>query len=273
MKTPTGHAITPIPVTEAIRIPLPEEIAQVQLVAHQLEQTARDLCDLLNWDAISQLKDKLLNGGKIFYQNLKKWLINIGYDLKNPIELLVGLKQIGARNIESSVKKFAELESVDGFEQIIVPTDPWIEQQRLQKDVVSNIRRSSSLKLSNKKAIVIATDVHEYGKDLVKAVLLHHGVKIIDVGVVSDPKTLVEIIETENPQLLTISTYNGVALSYSQKLLDLINRELPIFMGGKLNQHLGGELAQDVTNQLKDLGIITCSDIYEFSRKLIQALS
>ena len=53
LKTPTGHAVTPIPVTEALRIPLPEEIAQIQLVAHQVEQSAADLCDVLDWDKMA----------------------------------------------------------------------------------------------------------------------------------------------------------------------------------------------------------------------------
>ncbi len=46
LECPTGHAVHPLPITEAIRIPSAEEIAEIQTFGRQVEKTARRLREL-----------------------------------------------------------------------------------------------------------------------------------------------------------------------------------------------------------------------------------
>jgi hypothetical protein len=63
--------------------------------------------------------------------------------------------------------------------------------------------------------------------------------------------------ETQADALL-ISTHNGMALDYSKRLKEELNKRnltIPVIMGGVLNQKIGGQaLPVDVSRNIKELG-------------------
>jgi hypothetical protein len=75
---------------------------------------------------------------------------------------------------------------------------------------------------------------------------------------------------------IALSTYNGVALDYIQRLRsDMEGQQLtiPVFIGGKLNQVLEDSkdsLPVDVTQELNSAGAITCRKVEDLVRHLIK---
>jgi hypothetical protein len=76
---------------------------------------------------------------------------------------------------------------------------------------------------------------------------------------------------------LAVSTYNGVALSYLRALRAELARaglDLPIFIGGKLNQVPDDGLASmpiDVSAQLRSQGAFVCARVEDMLSELVDA--
>jgi methylmalonyl-CoA mutase cobalamin-binding subunit len=114
---------------------------------------------------------------------------------------------------------------------------------------------------------VACTDVHEYGKILLEAVLRRLGIAVVDGGVSADPEQVAA--RARGCDALAISSYNGVALRYVQALGEELSEAglgVPIYVGGRLNQLPEGsvdELPIDVRPELAALGAIVCARVEE----------
>lgn len=73
-----------------------------------------------------------------------------------------------------------------------------------------------------------------------------------------------------------ISTYNGIAYSFGKEMtkeFQKMNIELPIVMGGRLNEPMeGSELPVDVADKLQTMGINVDNDIDKIVSYLVGAL-
>jgi len=135
---------------------------------------------------------------------------------------------------------------------------------------------------------VTCTDVHEYGKILVEAVLRRLGVRVVDAGVSVDPDAVVAQAMAGRADAIAVSTYSGVALYYLQALrreMVKAGLDLPVFIGGKLNQIVededeepegdsgapGGPSSRpvDVSDQLQDLGAVVCHQVEDMVGELL----
>ncbi|MFR5880493.1 MAG: cobalamin B12-binding domain-containing protein [Cloacibacillus evryensis] len=110
-----------------------------------------------------------------------------------------------------------------------------------------------------------STDIHDYGKEIVKTILTKAGAAVFDLGNYVTPEDVVEtLIETE-ARAVALSTYNGIALSYARELTEKMNEagtEAVLILGGLLNENTeGGSLAVDVTEELKSLGVNCDNDM------------
>jgi methylmalonyl-CoA mutase cobalamin-binding subunit len=125
-------------------------------------------------------------------------------------------------------------------------------------------------------ACVTCTDVHEYGKILVETVLEHLSVEVADAGVSADPDAVAARAKEAEADLVAVSTYNGIALSYLQALrqeMAQVDLYLPIFVGGKLNQipeDSSTSMPVDVTDELRDLGAIVCLRVEDMLQELLK---
>jgi methylmalonyl-CoA mutase cobalamin-binding subunit len=120
------------------------------------------------------------------------------------------------------------------------------------------------------------TDVHEYGKLLLETVLQQLGVQLVDAGVSIDPDVLAETAHGKKVDFIALSTYNGVALDYIKRLHNEMDRHksnIPVFIGGKLNQVLEGSqdsLPVDVSHELRAVGAIVCYEVKDMLKQLAQ---
>ena len=265
MHTPTGHAINPLPVTESVRIPSPEENAMIQIFAGQVAKQAEKQYELTDFAKIERYRDLIIEKGRQFYNRVLDTFSDV-IDIGDPLKLIYALKKVGAPNLE---KYFAEGSGVDelGMRKPNIPTGMYDMVMEMTAFALKNvvITEETRNRFKDIKVLVACTDVHEGGKMLVNAVLRKAGANVIDLGCSVDTETLVSGIKKNSPDAVALSTYNGLALSYAEKMLELSKTEglsTPIIMGGRLNEDGGNELPVDAVPGLHKMGIYT-SDAVE----------
>lgn len=274
---PTGHAIVPIPVSEAERIPTPDEVVQAHMVTDKMLQKAPCYSEFLDWDKIHAEKDLLVACGNLFFERVMNGLDGLGVDLEHPGEILGAIKAIGPAQLEETfgVGK-ADKDALRGR----IPVRPTNSVSDLMKMEKAIIVRMDGLKdsLIGTKVIIGATDVHEFGKQVIKDIVLEAGGTVFDLGSnVGTAEVMDAIIETECKAVL-ISTYNGIAYSYGKELMEEIKQRklenISVIMGGLLNEDLDGdEFAEDVSSKLKDMGIHADNKAEDIVRVIKSAVS
>lgn len=255
---PSGHAVTAIPVTEAVRIPSADEILQAHATVDMMIEKAKYFESYINWNQIESDKNILVACGRIFFERVLNGLDDLGVDINHPGELLGALKAIGPEQLEENFgvgqyDKFAMRHRIP-----VRPTDIVSTINKKQNDISEKIENiEDSLKGCN--VIVGSTDVHEFGKEIVKNVLLKANATVFDLGSSVPVSEIVDtILETES-NVVVISTFNGIALSFAKELQEALkekNLKVHLIMGGLLNEVMDGEgLPVDVTKELRELDI------------------
>ncbi len=275
-RKPTGHGLNPVPVTEALRIPEIDEIVDAHLFANRLALRAGGFDDLLDWEAAEEIADRLVEGGQRFKDRVLGGLAGAGVDVRNPFELLLALRRVGARRLEELFGPGQSQEEMPRHRLPVVRATTIAALEAQGDGVVSCLNHSdrNSIREASFTACVTSTDVHEYGKILVETVLEQLGVEVIDAGISADPDWVASRAAEAGADFVAVSTYNGVALHYLQSLREemaQVGLDVPVFVGGKLNQipdHSSSSLPVDVTAELGDLGAIVCVRIEDMVEEL-----
>ncbi len=262
---PTGHALNPVPVTEALRIPEIDEIVAAHLAANRLIERAAGLAPLFDPAPAIALADRLVEGGERFFRRTLSGLAEAGIDTRNPLELLLAIRRVGARKLEALFGPGAPAEG-DGPRRPVVRTDSLASIESEAGRIVAALpdRQRSAIATAGLVGCVACTDVHEYGKILVETTLQHLGVRVIDGGVSADPEAVARAALSGGAHFIAISTYSGVAWLYLRRLMDEqaeSGRTIPVFAGGKLNEipdESADSLPVDVSDHLRTLGVRTC---------------
>lgn len=266
MKYPTGYAINPIPYTEAIRIPSAEEIIEVQLTTDYVIEKAAYYAEYLDWDKIDEESDRIVAGGQVFFERVINALDGLGIDIEHGGEIMAILKAIGPEQIERSFGAGkADPNAMRG--RIPVRGTSIISTiGKVQDEVLSKVDDDSLSVLKGVNVVVGATDVHEFGKEVVKNVLSKAGANVFDLGTsVAIPEIADTLIETGS-HVCCISTYNGMAYSFGKSLRDGLDEaglnDTAVIMGGRLNEAVdGSDVPVDVRDKLLKLDINVDNDI------------
>lgn len=264
---PTGHAINPIPVTEAIRIPEIDEIVNAQMFANRLAARAENFPALLDMTRADAIADQLVASGKQFQENVLQGLSEAEIDVANPVELMLALRRIGAKKLEAAFGA-GELRAQEKRAPVVMATTIAALQARADK-LLNALDATLRDELSASGAIVVtaSTDVHEYGKIFLEAVLERLDMRLIDCGIAADPDVVAARAKQFHADAIAISTYNGIALSYLRELrAELRRHEISpmIFIGGRLNQipeNTENSMPVDVTEELRALDAIACARV------------
>ena len=266
-----GAAIMPVPVTEAIRIPSPDEIIDAQTVARTIAATVPDVYETVNWSVLEAQRDNLVEQGNRFFDNIINGLNDAGVDVTDPLQMLVAVRRLGSAGIERNfgVGTPSEDPAFDGYEPI-VPTDV-LSDFLAKRNELREVSRPQSWTLNRShKAVIASSDVHELGMRLVVDVAESLGIKPVIGSVGVDPDELAELALQEDATSVLVSTHNGMALSYGESLmkeLALRGIEPQVIFGGKLNQDLeGSDMPVDVSEELADLGIDVCHDLKDLAK-------
>lgn len=272
LKRPTGHAVHAVPLTEYDRIPSPAEIVQVAVLANQMEEEARRVVDIVDFSRVEQTKERLVEGGQLFRDRVLKWLTEIGIEITDPIELLLALRRIGTRKMEKLFGAGEEDEAIPGGRRPAISTEMFHHTLAVVEEIKEDIRgRNLHQKVKGKRVLLMSTDVHEYAKFVIEVALIEAGVEVVDAGHSVDPEQVVKALLKTEVDGICISTHNGMALTYARNMLEGLRRnnlEVPVFMGGRLNELTGGILPRDVTADLRELKIIPCRDVFDVLENL-----
>jgi len=264
---PSGHAVNPVPVSEAQRIPKPQEIVDAHRAGRRLAEALPGLLPLWQDTVTLPRVVRLAAGAEAFRERVLDALDTAGVDLGDPAQLLLALRRIGAAGLERLAGEGAERS---------VPSPHAAEMERTADAIVSGLPAVSLARLRRvaPKLCTASTDVHFYGKRLMDMVGRRAGLEVIDGGVSTDPDDLAEILRQSEAPVLVLATYNGVALSYIQQLKsECAARGLAvdIYVGGRLNEILtdsGSNLPVDVENELRQTGAIPCVSVVDLVTRL-----
>ncbi len=266
IRNPTGHAVQALPLTEHSRIPSPDEIVQVQILADQLKKEAREAAELIDLSPAERTRDALLRGGEIFRDKVLEGLAAADIYVEDPLEILIALRRISGPTMEERFGAGEPDPDNIGCRRPVVPSVSFTYRREISQMVRERVRALQPRHLSRKHFLLAATDVHGLGNFAVQIALQESGCAVTDLGVNVDPESLAEALAKRNYDGTCISTHNGMALAYAQKLLSILDEHsisIPIFMGGRLNQDEGGPLPRDVTEDLRALGVHPCHDVME----------
>lgn len=253
LHAPSGHAVLPLPVTEAIRIPAADEIIEAQLFGRQVEASARRLYPHVDFSAAEAFAETVCREGGEIYQNALSGLADMGVDISNPLQMLYVLKTMGAQ-------RFEQLFAADADTPESLATDMYamaqgvIEEHRpLFADAAFRAR------IRGKRFVVASSDVHEHAAGALAQLLSETEAEVVYLGAEQNPSDLVAVLREHPVDALLLSTHNGMALEYAnqlKQLLDDASISPLVIIGGVLNQKVENQaLPVPVVDDLKALGM------------------
>lgn len=267
---PTGHALVPLPVTEAIRIPSAQEILQVHVLARRVEESARRLAPYLDLTQAKMLKDRLIAAGRGVFERALTGLQAQGVDIQNPLEMLFVLKKMGAERFEREYGAGTPDATWPRGRKPVQLTDMFARTYQTSQKIVEQLQKAR--REEKAKVVIASTDVHEHALFIIRRALEAMGMIPIMAGSEKNPTDIIKIASDKAADAIVVGTYNGLALEIAKALryeMDRAGLKVPLFMGGKLNQAVEGQaLPVDVSEEIAALGLIPCQTIQELLDKL-----
>lgn len=267
---PTGHAVLPLPVTEAVRIPTAQEIAQAQVFGRRIEEAARRMAPHLDLTQSVAIKEKLIASGKGVFERALAGLEMHGVDIGNPLEMLLVLKKLGPQSFEQEYGAGVPDPAWPRGRKPVELTDMFARTLQMSQEIVPGLRKGH--RKAEARVVLASTDVHEHALFVIQRGLEAMGFSPVLAGAEMNPVDIVRVAQAQSARALVVATYNGLALEIGKVLrqeLDRLGLRIPVFMGGKLNQALDGEaLPVDVSQDLSALGLVPCPTIPELLHRL-----
>ena len=263
-RNPTGHAINPVPVTEHLRIPDMDEVLDAQRFATRLSEHADGYTSLIDPAPIDEMAERLVEGGEAFQRRVINGLADRGVDPADPAALLLAIKRLGAKRIETLFG--VEATPAAASRSTVIPAD-WVVELRAAADEWMARRLVDARDVEGLRIALATTDVHEHGAFLVSDVLERLGVEVVVYGVAMDADDLAADALAAGADVIAVSTYNGVGVPFVETLkaeLTKASVDIPIIIGGKLNaipQQSNTDLPVDATQAIVDAGAIACPDL------------
>ena len=255
LRRPTGHAVNPVPLTEAERIPSAAEIVEVQLLAREIERDVRRSPDVLDWESLERIGATVAAYATEFRDRALAALDTDGIDVRDPAQVLLALRRTSMGDLERRIDLEAPPE--------VAALEPW---------KASNVRRLAARldhgapRLDGMRVVLAVLEVHDLVRDALARVLPRAGAEVILLGSNTAIDGIVRAATEEDADAVVLGVYNGNALALGQRLTDGMRRERwsgTIYMGGILNQDTGEGLPMDARPALGDLGVHCVDDVGE----------
>jgi methylmalonyl-CoA mutase cobalamin-binding subunit len=254
-----GGAPIAVPVTEVERIPTWQEVAQVHAINRRLEEYLPSVAAAIDWQQIETRRDKLVAGGRRFFNAALATMRESGIDINDPAAVLVVIKRLGASKCEELFGAGVRDDAYPRGRRPVLETD-LVHQTMTERARLLDYLGTQQADLGGKRLVLASTDVHEFAKFLLDAALDKAGARVIDAGVNRDPEDIVSAAVESAAEAIVITTHNGVARSFAQVLRAELDKaqlgDLPVFMGGVLNEDIeDSEIPVDVRADLVGLRV------------------
>lgn len=276
LECPTGHAVLPVPFTEAQRAPSLDEICEVQLWGREIEKIARRMHPHFDFTKSREFAAAICKKGRRIFGDAMAFFEECGVNTKDAVQMLYVLKHVGPRAFEDWFNPQAQ-EGNGAQDGAPVPND--IFTKTLEHiDAWKPYYESAAVRglLGGKHALIASTDVHEHGLLLVGSLLEAAGVRVENIGAERNPDEVVSEAAGRGVEIIFVSTHNGMALEYARNLNDEMEEQnyiVPVCMGGVLNQNLDeGSTPVRVDGELEAMGIAVVTDLARLPENAAAAL-
>ena len=265
MKYPSGYAVAPVPFTEAIRIPAPEEIIEAQLTMDMVIEKAPYYVRYIDWDKVNSDAEILVTGANMFFERVMTALDDLGVDIEHAGEIVSVLKAIGPEQLEIAFGAGRKDKDAMRGRVPVMPTSIVQTINKIQDDALVK-QNFDKAPLAGVNVVVGSTDVHEFGKEVIRNYLRKAGAKVFDLGVSVSISEIADTLIETGSTIVCMSTYNGMAYSFARDLIKSLQTaelgDTHILMGGRLNEAMdGSDVPIDVTDKLKKMGVNADNDI------------
>lgn len=263
MRYRLGSAPIAVPVTETERIPSWDEVATVQAISRRLEDYVPLVEPVVDWAKIEAMRDRLVAGGRKFYDAALQGFAAAGIDIRDPAQVLLVLKRLGSTRCEQLFGAGEPDPEFPRGRRPVLETDLVKSTMEERARLLAELRgRREEEAIRGMKVLVTSSDVHEFAPFLLTSTLAAVGTEVIDFGINRDPEDIVKAVIETDADAVVISTHNGVARNFGQLLMRELESagagELPVFMGGVLNEDVdGSDVPRDVSADLNAAGIQT----------------
>jgi methylmalonyl-CoA mutase cobalamin-binding subunit len=244
---PTGHAVNPVPLTEAERIPNAAEIVEVHLLAREIEVAARRNVGLFDWPRLERVAAAMVEYARRFRDTALRRFADEGVDVRDAAQLLLALRRTPILELEQRVALTPP--------PVVARLEPWAAGQgrRFAEGIVSQPQR-----LDGVRVVIGVLEVHQVIRDALARALPRLGAEVVVLPSTVSAEQLVRTAIDEDADAIVLGIYNGNALQLGQRLQRIAAAERfegGIFVGGILNQDTGDGLPVDVQPELEALGI------------------
>ena len=263
LRRPTGHAVHPVPLTEADRVPTGVENLEVQLMAHALEADVRRSGAVVDWDRAERLAGELAAYAAGFRDAALRLLVDDGVDVADPVRLLLALRMLGLPGLEERLRLTVPRE--------VAALVPW--KARHVRTVAAGLDDELP-DLRGTRVVLAVLDVHDVVRDALLRALPRAGAEVVLLSSDATPAGVVHAAVAEDADVIILGTYNGAALAVGRELGAAVARtgyEGPVIIGGKLNQDAGGDVPVDVVEDLRALGLQPAVTLADACRLLREA--
>ncbi|MBU1399192.1 MAG: cobalamin-dependent protein [Pseudomonadota bacterium] len=266
LECPTGHAVLPLPVSEALRVPSAEEIIEAQEFGRRIEETARRMHPHVDFSEPRAFAGEIVSAGKRVYDSAMEGLEAAGADTGDPLQMLYILKSMGASEFEQAFGAGQPNDSELRGKSIVRLTDVYeLTRRAIARHRPIFQQAKIKTRLQNRCFLIASTDVHEFAITIIDRLLSETGARLVNLGAECDPAEIAEKACLQDVDAILVSTHNGMALEYSLRLkehLEQHKKSIPVIIGGVLNQKVKGlELPVDVTGEIQKIGFLPCSKL------------
>lgn len=257
---PSGYAVAPVPFTEAIRIPEPKEIIEAQLTMDMVIEKAPYYARYIDWDKVNSDAEILVTGANVFFERVLNGLDNLGVDITHAGEVVSVLKAIGPAQLEAAFGSGKSDKNAMRGRIPIRPTSIVQTITKIEDDAVAKQGFSEDKPLTGITVLIGSTDVHEFGKEVIRNYLRKAGAEVFDLGTSAAISEITDNLVETGSKVLCMSTYNGMAYSFAEALMRALKEnqleDTHVLMGGRLNEAMdGSDVPIDVTDKLIGMGI------------------
>jgi methylmalonyl-CoA mutase cobalamin-binding domain/chain len=254
---PTGHALNPVPLTEAERIPDAAEILEVQRLARALEREVRRGGPLLDWAWAERRAAEAVAYARAFRDGALARFADEGVDVDDAAAVLLALRRTTPGALERGVRIPAPRE--------LLALETW--KHGVVASVADRARRSLP-RLDGRRIVLAALEVHDVVRDALARELPQAGAQVIVLPSSVSPAQLARAAADEDADTVIVATYNGGALTLGEQLTRALDDDVTVIFGGVLNEDDGGPLPVDARPGLQALGIRCVDEIEQLGAAL-----
>lgn len=264
LRRPTGHALNPVPLSEAERIPNAEEIVEVHLMAREIEREVRKAPNEFDWEALERLGSQVSRYANEFCAKALLHFDANGVDVSDAAQVLLAMRRVTMAELEEKV----DLVVPDAIEQLV----PWkvANRNRLTSELLTKASGAAP-PLRGVRVVLGVLEVHDLVRDTLAKALPALGAEVVLLGSSTTIGAMARAAAHEDADAIVLGVYNGNALSLGADLIRCVRQlawEGHVFIGGILNQDTGAGLPIDARPGLNDLGIVCIDKIEDLVTKL-----